>query len=1126
MTRCKGRIVRGGCLVCGVRHKNRKDIRLAGLLGALLAGILLATAVPAWGSSPLSWASPVPIDDQAPFVYPAEVNGVSCPSTGLCVAVDGVGDVLVSTSPRGGTGAWARTRLTEGFDGVSCPSAELCVAVGSGVIATSADPAGGAGAWSVANVSRDLKAVSCASVSLCVATDGNGDVWTSIDPAGGAGAWSEAHIDEEALGGVSCPSVKLCVAVDGQYGDVLTSTDPTGGVGAWTETDVDSDHTLYDVSCSSESLCVASDNYGDLLTSTDPTGGANAWSAAHVSGGLIEHVSCASWGLCVAMTGNEVITSTQPTGGAGAWTSTPIETVNRYGGDESLQGASCPAAGLCVLVDSGSEVITAANPVGGAAAWTITPVEVGHSDLQGVSCASLELCVWVDDAGNVVTSVDPGGGSGAWVGRHIDAHALNGVSCPSTGLCVAVDDAGDVLTSTDPTGGAGAWSIANVDGAIPLNEVSCASVHLCVAIDREGGVVSSNDPTGGPGAWGVAQVGDASLDGVSCPSEGLCALADGVDVITSTEPAGGASKWTARDVDAGSLGRISCPSVSLCVATGERPEAVLSWGDPVGSSSWTETYFADLNGLGKISCAAGGPCVATSFGGEGSPGNVAISSAPASGAGTWVMGNVYGEPVGVLAHRLNLFIRDMAGVSCIPEGMCIVGDTEGRVMVGTPQSANALENTALPVISGTPATGETLICADGTWTGEPAPTFTYQWLRGGSPISSATGNAYVVQADDAGEDLACEVTATNSTEHKSATSSGVSVAATTPEDTAVPVVSGTPAVGETLTCANGTWTGGPSPMFAVQWSREDVPIPGATGSTYDVQAADVEASLTCEVTATNSAGRKSATTSGVFVVATMPENTVGPMVSGTPAVGETLTCSDGTWTGEPPPTFTEKWLRDSTPISDAMGSRYQVQAADMGEGLSCEVTATSSAGYKSAISNTLQVPQAPSGGGSSGGGSLGGGTLGGSDSAGTLTGTVSNTFVLNGVESVATHGTVELTLTLPWPGTLQIVGRASAAQLAGVSPIRKKHKSTLVIAQLRVTVSKAGRIVVTLVPTASTKAVLARRGKLSATVTITYTPKGGVPRSIVRAVTFRLHTKHLYRKLGVSSRGELLGIEL
>lgn len=70
-------------------------------------------------------------------------------------------------------------------------------------------------------------------------------------------------------------------------------------------------------------------------------------------------------------------------------------------------------------------------------------------------------------------------------------------------------------------------------------------------------------------------------------------------------------------------------------------------------------------------------------------------------------------------------------------------------------------NTAAPVVSGTATFGSTLTTTDGTWTGAPAPTFTYQWQRGTTNISGATSSTYVVQLGDVGSTIRCVVTATN-----------------------------------------------------------------------------------------------------------------------------------------------------------------------------------------------------------------------------------------------------------------------------------------------------------------------------------------------------------------------------
>ncbi len=89
--------------------------------------------------------------------------------------------------------------------------------------------------------------------------------------------------------------------------------------------------------------------------------------------------------------------------------------------------------------------------------------------------------------------------------------------------------------------------------------------------------------------------------------------------------------------------------------------------------------------------------------------------------------------------------------------------------------------------------------------------------------------------------------------------------ATAPANTGPPVVSGTPTVGDTLSCSSGSWTGHPAPTFTYEWLRDGIPIPGATASSYVAQSADEGRSVACEVFAKNAAGKKRATSASVVV---------------------------------------------------------------------------------------------------------------------------------------------------------------------------------------------------------------------------------------------------------------------
>jgi hypothetical protein len=86
-----------------------------------------------------------------------------------------------------------------------------------------------------------------------------------------------------------------------------------------------------------------------------------------------------------------------------------------------------------------------------------------------------------------------------------------------------------------------------------------------------------------------------------------------------------------------------------------------------------------------------------------------------------------------------------------------------------------------------------------------------------------------------------------------------------PVDVIAPRITGQAAPGHTLTCAHGTWSHSPT-SFLYRWKRDGQPIPGSTGATDRVVAADRGQTLTCTVRAVNRRGtRKPATAPGVVV---------------------------------------------------------------------------------------------------------------------------------------------------------------------------------------------------------------------------------------------------------------------
>jgi len=91
----------------------------------------------------------------------------------------------------------------------------------------------------------------------------------------------------------------------------------------------------------------------------------------------------------------------------------------------------------------------------------------------------------------------------------------------------------------------------------------------------------------------------------------------------------------------------------------------------------------------------------------------------------------------------------------------------------------------------------------------------------------------------------------------------------------------------------------------------------------------------------------------VLGAAAAPVNVVAPVVSGPLGIGSTLSCTTGTWTGSPPPTFTYQWQNNGSDLVGETASTYVTVSTDDGDLIRCVVTATNTEGSASANSNAV-----------------------------------------------------------------------------------------------------------------------------------------------------------------------------
>jgi len=244
-------------------------------------------------------------------------------------------------------------------------------------------------------------------------------------------------------------------------------------------------------------------------------------------------------------------------------------------------------------------------------------------------------------------------------------------------------------------------------------------------------------------------------------------------------------------------------------------------------------------------------------------------------------------------------------------------------------------------IEGTAQTGQSLRAAWDQATGTSA---TYQWLRNGQAISGATSGSYVLTAADVNQQIAVQMTVSQTGyQSKSETSDAVTAQPGVITIASVSIPS-TIKVGDQVTAGHGTvqyLSTLPAPTLTWQWLRDGQAISGATSSTYTTVQADQGHQLSAQLSAAIPGCTTAVKTSDPVTVANNPVSITDVTVSGTFKIGQTIGVS---FTGMQGATYTYQWYRGDDPIAGATSQSYTLTDADQNHALQVKITG-SKAGY-------------------------------------------------------------------------------------------------------------------------------------------------------------------------------------
>lgn len=253
-------------------------------------------------------------------------------------------------------------------------------------------------------------------------------------------------------------------------------------------------------------------------------------------------------------------------------------------------------------------------------------------------------------------------------------------------------------------------------------------------------------------------------------------------------------------------------------------------------------------------------------------GTAQVGEALQVSAGSWGPGKVSvsyqwyrgGSAItGATAERYDVQVED-AGASL---KVVVTGNKRGytptsRDSASTgPVRTASLTATPVPKITGSIRVGEALTVVSGEWA-PGAVSLAFQWYRDGEAIKGANAARYILDPADAGGTLTVSVTGSKdgfSTVTKTSVATS-EVMRGNLSSVSSPKIGGVRKAGKTLSVVHAEW--GPGPVaYRYKWYRGATVIPGATGKSYKVRAADRHKNLYVQVTGArdgyNSVTRKS-----------------------------------------------------------------------------------------------------------------------------------------------------------------------------------------------------------------------------------------------------------------------------